>query len=841
MRNIVLLRDQLHSLSAATGTNLVAVSFDKAALKVLLLASDGIVYCFNDMEFSITPAFVCHAYKEFSHSSLSWETAEPEDNQWFDVSYIAGTGSIVLISRSGVIASLSQDDSMQDQSYDNSCAAIHLERNGYPATAEQVGVIDGGIAAAAWSPDQSSLILVTNNNTMLCMSCTWDVLQEIPIPDRVPGSASSVSWRGDGEGFALVSVDLEDGVCRMRVFNNQLELLAVGRNIAEGPAATMKGVGEVVSYASNGSYIAVCQLPRAGRLQVALVEKNGLRHGDFDLVLPAVPRGYDRWKETSLDWDLPSALLAVGLRAVRDAPLTGSSDSGVCSSSSSSSYSDLGPGLVQFYHRGNYHWYLKQQWCEDGLVFLGFDEEIVNRCYMAHALSSTATTDAAAASTIPASSERIPVLRVVDLVWDICSSRGAADASVAVADGTRQLFTPLGINTVPPPMCKFTVNLQTIRRAEDGASPPLHSSRNSCFWTPSVDGHTSVGSVSWGFASLMDDLRSFLVMYGDAKGQPQTQTATVFDAVALCNATGDAHLIDTVATTTFRAVLVTQQAVGNAINVVLLGSRTIQHSFTDRQHGVSSSSSSSSGGGCSGLDPEDVLLVVRLGFDGQKFTLLPAGADAGTGAEEASVYALVGLSGTVSRMCPVPRDPRRIAVGVNTNGAAGEINDFAVLSIPIAYTNADTAAARVRVRVRELVGHSCSGGGDGDECNEEEEERVRLVASLPEQCSHILFVSNSAVAATAARTIGQQHRLTTQAQTQAQVAGAVANSGVEEGDDVDARNTAVIALSLRNQLYCGESLLASGASSFVYNEEFGMLMYATLSTRPHLHFCSIDK
>jgi hypothetical protein len=76
---------------------------------------------------------------------------------------------------------------------------------------------------------------------------------------------------------------------------------------------------------------------------------------------------------------------------------------------------------------------------------------------------------------------------------------------------------------------------------------------------------------------------------------------------------------------------------------------------------------------------------------------------------------------------------------------------------------------------------------------------VELVVTLPEQCTHLSFIA-----------------------------------------DKEARSEVVpVALSLRNRLYCGESLLSSGVSSFCYNEAFGVMMFATLGTRPHLHFCSI--
>ena len=121
----------------------------------------------------------------------------------------------------------------------------------------------------------------------------------------------------------------------------ELEFHATGRNIAEGPASVLKGLSTVVAYATNGSLIALTQRIKTTKLQVVFIERNGLRHGEFDLRLPdaslcssttltttasagggstggASTGGLihdtgGRWEVQSLYWDMPSTLLAVGL------------------------------------------------------------------------------------------------------------------------------------------------------------------------------------------------------------------------------------------------------------------------------------------------------------------------------------------------------------------------------------------------------------------------------------------------------------------------------------------------------------------------------------------------
>ena len=156
-----------------------------------------------------------------------------------------------------------------------------------------------------------------------------------------------------------------------------------------------------------------------GKLQVAFIEKNGLRHGDFDLVLPELPQGYAKWVVADLQWDLPSSLLAVESRALKDGEdiIEGMEN----------------PSVVQMYYRSNYHWYLKQQWIGGNLHIIRFDSELSGRCYFAQKFIPPE-------DAIPEGKPSSAV-RVVDLSWDVvCSS--TKDASVAVADGKAVLMTP---------------------------------------------------------------------------------------------------------------------------------------------------------------------------------------------------------------------------------------------------------------------------------------------------------------------------------------------------------------------------------------------------------------
>jgi hypothetical protein len=278
MRNLAILQDHLHALewenaSSPQGSRIVSLTCNHAANKVYVLHGDGKIVCFEFLE-SLVPKY-----------SLQLKFEDDVEN-WFRIDYIPLTNAIVCISSEGSIATFEE------------------ENESSPTEPEQIGVIDGGVAAAKWHPDYSSVLLITNNNTILCMSNTWDVVSEIDIPERKLSIPIDLSWKGDGELFSIVSTDAADGISRVRLYNSShFELLHVAQNVAqEGNAAIMKGVGHVLSFATNGSYIAVHQKKVGTQIeqvrilnflcypksncpvpQIALIEKNGLRHGDFDL------------------------------------------------------------------------------------------------------------------------------------------------------------------------------------------------------------------------------------------------------------------------------------------------------------------------------------------------------------------------------------------------------------------------------------------------------------------------------------------------------------------------------------------------------------------------------
>jgi hypothetical protein len=209
MRNLTLLADRQYGLiDEPEGASIVSftssTSLDGGSIYALL--DTGVLYAFQIQD--VTLEF---AQRWDLPAAVPSEDAPPpsDTNEWFDVSYVGMTGCIVCMSHAGLIMSI------EDQE---------------PDKIELVGVIDGGISSAMWSGDQNSLVIVTNNNSLMCMSSAWELLYEVPTTEnRAPSSLSSLSWRSNSDAFALVATDVSDNTTFVRLYNREMELTAVGR------------------------------------------------------------------------------------------------------------------------------------------------------------------------------------------------------------------------------------------------------------------------------------------------------------------------------------------------------------------------------------------------------------------------------------------------------------------------------------------------------------------------------------------------------------------------------------------------------------------------------------
>jgi IKI3 family len=187
MRNLLILQDtafQCPALgdSAEKGGQIVAYASDSGRCDIVFLSNTGYIIPYSATDVSLQPSSSSPVINlngpgsPLLEADADGDTGADErgddsaDATWFDVAAIAETGDLVCISHKGNIVSIKEYE------------IIELE-----------GVIDGGIAAARWHPDQSFVVIVTNNNTIIAMTNTWEVLHEIPIEAKSPIGPCSLS------------------------------------------------------------------------------------------------------------------------------------------------------------------------------------------------------------------------------------------------------------------------------------------------------------------------------------------------------------------------------------------------------------------------------------------------------------------------------------------------------------------------------------------------------------------------------------------------------------------------------------------------------------------------
>ncbi|WFD06264.1 Putative elongator complex protein 1 [Malassezia vespertilionis] len=333
--------------------------------------------------------------------------------------------------------------------------------------ADIVGSVEQGLLAAAWSPDEDVLVLITapdaqGETRILLMSRELQVLHETVLltdefgddqpvhlgwgskttqfhgsegkqaamaaatanigrgpPVAEDDGLARISWRSDGAFFVVSSLDREMRRV-LRIYTRTGALSATSD-------PSVRGISHVLACRPVGNAIATTQRMgvapsgeewqpgRNGRHDVVFFERNGLRHGEFSLreESGAAPQGVSAapiapWTYAhavkALVWNADGAVLAVHL--VRG---------------------DV--HVVQLWTTGNYHWYLKQEYTFSSVAQVVWHREEPLWLYIVHASAIT---------------RRI-------LAQETLVSQGAA--CVAVQDGNAVLLTPFQLQNVPPPMC----------------------------------------------------------------------------------------------------------------------------------------------------------------------------------------------------------------------------------------------------------------------------------------------------------------------------------------------------------------------------------------------------
>ncbi|KAJ1727708.1 putative elongator complex protein 1 [Coemansia biformis] len=312
---------------------------------------------------------------------------------------------------------------------------------------DAVGTVDAGIAAAAWSPDEEVLAMVTNEGRLLLMTNDFDPLDEFPLAqgeqgEEIPvavgwGSVDTqyhgrekqatdtheqqqqqqvsaaganggyddrrvrISWRGDG-AFVAVSYLTAEERREIRVFTREGRL--------HSAAERVDALEHALAWKPSGQLFASTQrLPH--RHDVVFFERNGLRHGGFSL------RGTGQ-RVLDLAWNADSSVLAVVVE-------------------------ESGCVYVELWTDKNYHWYLKQRIGSElvgAITHVVWHLEEPLRLYVASATAMARVCLHSAPSVARVASE-------------------ASNAAACVVDGASILYTPFSYANVPPPMALHTLEL----------------------------------------------------------------------------------------------------------------------------------------------------------------------------------------------------------------------------------------------------------------------------------------------------------------------------------------------------------------------------------------------
>uniref|UniRef100_A0AAQ5XH23 Elongator complex protein 1 n=1 Tax=Amphiprion ocellaris TaxID=80972 RepID=A0AAQ5XH23_AMPOC len=316
---------------------------------------------------------------------------------------------------------------------------------------ECVGSVDSGLTSMSWSPDEELVILTTGQETIIMMTKDFEPITEVGIHQddfgegkfitvgwgkketQFHGSEGKqaaqkkiqptvawddrrprVTWRGDGQLFAVSAICPQTGARKVRVWNRE--------GVLQATSEPINGLEQALCWKPSGSLIASTQR-HPNKHSVVFMEKNGLLHGDFTL-----PFSKDQAKVKELLWNSDSTVLAVWLE-----DMAAGEDGQVNSH-------------IQLWTVGNYHWYLKQSLDfgrdpQKAPVCVCWDPE---RPLQLHVVSRSWTSITYDWGWM---TERSPGLDATD------------NANVAVIDGEKILVTSFRQCVVPPPMSSFELQL----------------------------------------------------------------------------------------------------------------------------------------------------------------------------------------------------------------------------------------------------------------------------------------------------------------------------------------------------------------------------------------------
>jgi elongator complex protein 1 len=402
---------------------------------------------------------------------------------------------------------------------------------------EIVGSIDAGITAARWSPDEELLLITTKADTALFMSRTFDgiteasmtaedlkaskhvsvgwgkketqfqgkgakakALRDPTIPERVDegvlssrdDARATISWRGDGAYVAVNSI--QPGSRRViRVYTREGVLDSVSE-----PVDFLEGS---LSWRPSGNLIASIRRISSTKIEVVFFERNGLRHGQFELRIPADTKGAA--DDIALEWNSDSTVLAVILK-----------------------------DRIQLWTTGNYHWYLKHE------IMTGSKRS----CFSWH--SEKALRFAAATSSKYSNHLILRALlnkadKIICQEYIFYTHRGSVTPPndfglVGVIDGQTLKITPFRTANVPPPMAMFEIE------TESSIIDVVFAPDNTGFW---VLHHSGVDTYSLGTKGRAPKVVTRVAFHGTDEERPLQLSVSGDDGVRILSVSEESILI----------------------------------------------------------------------------------------------------------------------------------------------------------------------------------------------------------------------------------------------------------------------------------------------------------
>lgn len=318
---------------------------------------------------------------------------------------------------------------------------------------------------------------------------------------------ATISWRADGR-FVVVSSVTHDKKNRvLRVWDRQGQLQSVSELHPHAPSSVINsdnntsyanrsivGMHPVIRWRPSGNLIAGVQrgIPAGSstmQQQIIFFEKNGLRHGEFDIesatttvtTIPSSAVGTTATTTTTTNGTNSSSLLSAPsslppLAHLHVTDLQWSADSEILAVVGRvAPYNDR--RVVQLWTMNNYQWYLKQQIELPSAIPLSCSSDPLHASYPSTDLTvmwhperpsrlmifdpfspfspratklspSSTSTSSLMSSPLPYSA---PVIHSLDVIFDFVTGP-APNCSSLVIDGTALLITHMAKSNAPPPL-----------------------------------------------------------------------------------------------------------------------------------------------------------------------------------------------------------------------------------------------------------------------------------------------------------------------------------------------------------------------------------------------------